>query len=154
MQKENTKNTNRVKELCERCLKDKWFAGSEKQVVSNCAFCDDARNKIVDIWLKHTKGQLTEHETISIEDCDYCLCPEEICAENGYKGYFFNCRTMDKGLIEIVNELDANKDKKIREDLLNKFSRALQNQLRVKDLPPEMLQHMIDLFKKHIEVKI
>jgi hypothetical protein len=46
----------KISDLCEQSLKEKWFAGSTKILGDLCPFCKDV-----------------------YDDCDHCLCPREIC---------------------------------------------------------------------------
>jgi hypothetical protein len=54
----------KISKLCEKSLHEKWFRTSQYTIMSRCPFCEDCDT-----------------------ECKFCLCPTEICSNQGEEGF-------------------------------------------------------------------
>ena len=64
-----------TKSLYNQSLKGKWDEDSDSRIFTDCAFCEEARERL---------------ENSYADPCDICLCHPLLCSMNGHNGLIRN----------------------------------------------------------------
>ena len=117
-----------VKWLASESLKYKWIREQEKNInrlLQPCSFCTDS-NSDEDV---ENKSELV---------CSNCLCPKDLCADDGQKGLigFIARKYKNGGGNSLVKNIDPNLYKLVRTCLLDihftgKISDRVKNNIRL-----------------------